>query len=218
MLKPTLLFSLAFLLVPTLACAAPILIQYQAEVRTDTGFLGYSYPIGTPVTGYFLFDTSVGDSNVADLNRGFYNHAGNGGFTANLTGFNGVNPVPLAIVGSSTPRVTVEWFPASNDTWRYNDGLPNYGTMSVNGVTNADVDLGFSMTQAVFFASDANTNPWPLASFPGTNHTFALSDSNGTILLRINSLSSIPEPTTWAIALPAILGCWLTRRRFASSC
>ncbi len=211
----TILFLAALLLaIESQLVAAPILIQYQAEVRTDTGFLGYSYPIGTPVTGYFLFDTSVGDSNAADLNRGFYNHAGNGGFAANLTGFDGGNPVPLAIVGSSTPRVTVEWFPASFDTWRFNDGLPTYGGMTLNGVANPDLDLGFSMSQPVFFTSDANSNPWPLATFPGTSHTFALSDPNGQILLRINSLSTIPEPATWAIALPAILGCWLTRRRF----
>jgi hypothetical protein len=217
-MKSLLLLTTLFLALASQLHAAPILIQYQAEVRTSTGFLGLTFPFQTPVTGYFLFDTAVGDSNVSDLSRGFYEHAGNGGFSANLTGFNGGNPVPLAILGSGSPRVTVEWFPSSNDTWRYSDGLPNYGALTVNGVTNPDVDLGFAMTQPVFFASDANTNPWPLATFPGTNHTFALSDPNGQILLRINSFTAIPEPAMWAIALPAILGCWLARRRLVRGC
>ena len=113
---------------------------------------------------------------------------------------------------TGSPEVQVEWFPTANDTWRFMDGLPDHGTMSVNGLANPDVDLGFSMSQAVFFANDTNINPWPLASFPGTSHTFSLSDSNGTILLQITSAATvIPEPTSWGIALAAV--CWLWRRR-----
>lgn len=214
-MRKFILLLATLLYLPISASAAPILIQYQAEVRTTTGFLGYTYPLGTPVSGYFLFDTSIADSNI-NINRGHYQHAGNGGFTANLTAFDGGNPVALAIAGSGSPEVRVEWFPAANDTWRFLDGLPDYGTMTVNGLANPNVDLGFAMSQPIFFASDANTNPWPLASFPGTAHTFSLSDSNGTILLQITNVTAVPEPATWA--LPTILGCWLLRRRLRRCC
>lgn len=213
LLVPVALFSLCSHLL-----AAPVIVQYQATVQTNTGsFLGYTVPNGTVVTGSFLFDTSVVDSNT-NVNRGWYQHAGTGGFTANFQALNSGNPIGVSITGSGSPEVQVEYFPTLNDTWRYWDGLPDHGTMLVNGVPNGDVDLNFAMSQAVFFASDANVNPWPLAIFPagtsGTSHTFALSDSNGTILLQISSAATvIPEPGTWAILLPAMLGYWFVRRR-----
>lgn len=211
------------LLIAVLPCgesevsAEQVTIQYQATVKTVVNsFLGYTVAMDTPVSGVFIFDTSLPDSNVSDINRGRYLHAGTGGFTAQFQALDGSNPVAITIHGSGSPRVDVEWFPSFNDTWRYSDGMPNYGTMTVNGSPNADVDLGFSMSQAVFFASDANTNPWPLATFPSvTNHTFVLEDSNGRILLGITSATVVPEPVTLAIGLPLLMSGCLSRRRMA---
>jgi hypothetical protein len=172
--------------------------------------------MGTAVTGTFLFDTSIADSNINSSSFGSYLHSGNGGFNANFQALNGGNPVAVAIGGSGSPEVRVEWFPDFNDTWRYWDG-PDNPPMTVNGVPNADVLLRYSMTQAVLFSSDANVNPWPLTTFTGnlgdTSHTFELRDSNGSILLQINNAVTIPEPASGTIALSALLCCWLARRR-----
>lgn len=193
--------------------AEQIEIEYQAKIKTvANNFLGYTHAMDTAVTGSFVFETSLADSNISDANRGVYNHVGNGGFSATFNALNAGNPLAVTITGSGSPRVTVEYFAGSiNDTWRFNDGLPNYGTMSVNGSPNADVDLGFSMSQPVIFASDANINPWPLVTFPGIPHTFALSDSNGTILLEITSATVVPEPGT--LALLTVVAPLIHRRR-----
>ena len=197
--------------------AAPVDVAYEARVATSTGsFLGYTVPMDTVVTGSFLFQTAgIVDTNPSDLNRGRYPHLGTGGFSASFTALSGVTPVPILIGGSGSPTVAVEWFPTFNDTWRYSDGMPNYGTMSVNGLANADVDLGFSMTKDVLFGSDANANPWTQVSFPpGTSHTFSLSDPSGTILLQITSAAVVPEPgTIGVVAVAALAACAIRRRR-----
>lgn len=200
---------------PLIAQPVVIEVEYEATVKTVTGsFLGYTIPMDTPVTGRFLFDLSVTDSN-ANINRGYYQHAGTGGFTAAFEALDNGNPVAVTIEGSGSPEVRVEWFPSSNDTWRYDDGLPDHGTMVVNSVPNPDVDLGFSMTRAVLFGSDANTNPWPLVTFPGTSHTFSLSDPSGTILLGITRAATVPAPTSMAgvMLVSGMLGLRRRRRR-----
>lgn len=203
-------------IVPTLVAQPAIVeVQYEATVKTVTGsFLGYTIDADTPVTGRFVFDLSVLDTNT-DVNRGYYPHAGTGGFTAQFQASDGGTPVTVSIEGSGSPEVRVEWFDSANDTWRFLDGLPDYGAMSVNGVTNNDVDLGFSMSQAVLFASDANTNPWPLVTFPGTAHTFSLSDPNGGILLGLTSATTVPEPASLAVLAIAAGALTLRRRSLA---
>lgn len=193
------------------AAAELVTVEYTAYIATVGG-----NPFGldasarlAPVRGSFTYDTSTPDTLPADPQRGDYPHSAGGAFTAEFLG--------LVITGSPTPFVQIEDFTLGTfktDVFRYFDGGSGR-VMSLGGVPNPNVGLfiAFVDSSGNAFASDALPETFafgqpPLAgppvSFP---HTFSLSDSGGTLLLQLDSLTQqvavIPEPASALLLLAA---------------
>lgn len=174
---------------PREARAAVLTVTWTAKAVTNVSQpFGLTVPYNTPVTGYFTFDTNTADTDVSTI-RGAYQHAGNAGFRATVLG--------NTITGSSTPfyEVDLDNNPAI-DTFRIYDGPRTVGSqggqMKLNGVTDSTLKLFVAVTEDVF-SNDDLIDPFPLYDFGflGTPHTFSLENSQGTMLMQIDSVTEV---------------------------
>ena len=196
-----------------LICDADLIqVNYTASISTVSGTpFGQVFTNGTPVTGFFTYDTSTPDVNPT-ANRGYYPHSANGAFEARFVG--------NTLSGSPTPYVQVEDFLAPvPDTWRFIDGPrtvgPQGGIMSWNGAPNADAQLTIAITDptGTVFSNDMQPAVFPfLDAVPPFNwpHTFFISDPNGSLNLQFSTVA-IPEPSS-ALLLLTGMGLVLLRR------
>lgn len=181
------MFVIASLLaVPAQGRAAVLTVQWTARALTIVKKpFGLTVPYDTPVTGYFTFDTATADSDISSI-RGAYQHDGNAGFLAKVLG--------SEITGSLTPfyEVDLDANPTL-DTFRIVDGPRTVGSeggvMAFNGVDDSTIQLFVAISEDVF-TDDGLKDPFPLYDFGflGTPHTFSLADSQGTMLLQIDSV------------------------------
>ena len=185
-MKPSILILTVAIFLPVASLADLIRVEYEAEVRTVTNTpFGNVAPMGTKVTGYIVYDTSIPDTYVISTpSHGEYVHTGTGDFEA-------VFPT-MVITGSKAHTVVINDSTFS-DTFRINDGGQDIGLMKIDGISNENVELGFSITAGGdAFSSDAQPNPFPLAStespYPHPN-TFTLSDENGILSLQLLRVS-----------------------------
>jgi hypothetical protein len=126
------------------------------------------------------------------------------------------------VTGSATPYVRIENL--SSDTFRFSDGLsgsPAGGMMAVNGTPDGTVRVGMGFTTSNAFTSDALPLDFPFAKPPLANpvsfpHTFAITDSGGTLLLQLSTLTVVPEPSAAALAAFGLVAVSLRRRRGAA--
>jgi len=149
------------------------------------------------------YNTATADVN-ASAQRGNYPHSFGGGFLANF--------LSMTVTGSAAPYVTIE--DLASDTFRFNDGAtgtPAGGTMSVNGTpdVNVRVAMAFTDSSGTAFASDGLPQNLAFANPPCTNpinfpHTFSIRDSDGTLLLQMNTLNVVPEPPELALLAPGL--------------
>jgi hypothetical protein len=136
-----------------------------------------------PISGTFAYDLRTTDSSPLDPKRGTYKHRASSVFTFSVLGRN--------VEGSGRAVVVTENF--DPDTFRFNDGPQLDGIprlMKVDGVTAPSLVLRISMTDesGAMLTSDALPDPFPAISFP-KSHTFELTDSGGTLLMQLDSLT-----------------------------
>jgi len=191
-----------------------ITVEYDALAKTISGTpFGQPVTFNTPVSGYFTYDTSVPDSNASE-NVGDYEHTAKGDFYADLMG--------TITRGSATPWVQVRT--TYEETFRIWDGPrtvgPEGGIMSVDSVLDEDVELWISIVASPMrglIPDDSLPNPFPAYEFGplGDPHTFSLKDGNGdSVLLQIQNVTLVPEPTTAVLACIALLTLgWYAQRR-----
>lgn len=188
--------------------------SFTAEVSSATaGVFGVNITPGTIVNGFFIYDTSTPDFNVADSNRGDYRHTGGGSFLASFQGFN------VEVQGSAIPFVQIENFTGA-DTFRFIDGdtasnqVNPPGVMSVNGTPDNSVGLFLAITDNAGdpFSDDSLPSMFPMTIPPSLPNTFVLNDEGGNIVLQLTSLNSIPEPGS-AFFLSSVVCLTVMRRR-----
>lgn len=181
------LAAAALLLLPLQARAEVITVLWTASALTVVNKpFGLTVPYATPVAGYFTFDTLTEDSDDSPV-RGAYQHAGNAGFRAEVLGHE--------VTGSLTPFYEVDLdADPTLDTFRIVDGPRTVGSeggvMAFDGTEDSSIQLSVALTEDVF-TDDALKDPFPLYDFGflGTPHTFSLKNSQGTMLMQIDSVA-----------------------------
>jgi hypothetical protein len=164
-----------------------VTVDYTGTVATVAGTpLGLDSTIRTaPVSGSFSYDLRSGDSDTT-ASRGTFACAGGCPFTFTV----GTHTV----TGSGMPVVQTE----NNlppDTFRYNDGGNLHDgitrIMKLDGTDDATLALGLSITDSTgaLLASDALPNPFPTVDLTKVNVTFSISDSGGTLLMQLDTLT-----------------------------
>ncbi len=194
--------------------AAVVTIGYTATIATVSGSpFGYTADQARtqPVTGHFSYNTNTSDTNTGDPGRGYYPHTSGGDFVAMFLG--------TVVTGSATPHVRIENL--SSDTFRFSDGLLGSpapgGIMAVNGTPDGTVRVGMAFTASNAFISDALPLDFPFANPPLANpvafsHTFSITDSGGSLLLQLSTLTVVPEPSAAALAALGLVAASLRRR------
>jgi len=205
---------LVLAILATTARADLITVGYDAVAGTVTGTpFGLTVPLNTPINGYLTYDTSIPDSNVSG-HIGDYAHTANGDFYADLMG--------TIISGSATPWVRIQ--STYSEAFSFYDGPrtvgPEGGIMSVGGVPDEHVTVGFTVVanpMRGLIPDDSLPDPFPAYDFSPLKdpYTFSLNDGNGGgVLLRIESVTLVPEPATAVLACIALLMLgWYARRR-----
>ena len=90
--------------------------------------------------------------------------------------------------------------------------------MRLNGTDDANVELFLAITDTSgnVFGDDSLPNPFPINMPPNLPHTFSLEDGTETMLLQFTSLTPVPEPSVFGLAL--IGGALIATRRRRFSC
>jgi hypothetical protein len=164
-----------------------VTVDYTGTVATVAGTpLGLDSTIRTaPVSGSFSYDLRSGDSDTT-TSRGTFACAGGCPFTFTV----GTHTV----TGSGMPVVQTE----NNlppDTFRYNDGGNQHDgitrIMKLDGADDTTLALGLSLTDSTgaLLSSDALPNPFPTVDLSKLVVTFSISDSGGTLLMQLDTLT-----------------------------
>jgi hypothetical protein len=166
--------------------AFAVTVEYEAEAGTvvDQPF-GMTVPRLTIVRGYISYETNTADLLPNDPMRGSFVLTGTWDFRAEFLG--------RVVTGSGTASSSTNLF--GSPTLRFEDGTNNTlpGLMSVDGVLDAGVGLGFSISGA---AKDLPTDQLPTKfTFnpppSGASHTFVLSSTSGRMLLQFRSFRQV---------------------------
>jgi hypothetical protein len=180
------ILTLAAWLVAHPAFAARVTIEYEAEAGTvvDQPF-GMTVPRLTIVRGYMSYETNTADLLPADLMRGSFLLAGTWDFRAEFLG--------RVVTGSGTATSSTNLF--GSPTLRFEDGTNNTnpGLMSLDGVLDAGVGLGFAISgQAKDLPTDQLPERFTFNPPPsGAPHTFVLSSTSGRMLLQFRSFRQV---------------------------
>jgi len=169
------------------ACGTSAVTEFEATIATiaDAPFGLTTDDRDEVVSGSFSWNTATLDSDpLAD--SGEYNHSGDGTFLLRLhTG--------VEIEGSGFSQVIV----ANSTSLQISDGGPGQGLarpLLLDGVASATAALSLVLvnTSPVFengllpvVFPDRNPEHW--------NHTFAVSDVNGPLLLQLTELTAVEE-------------------------
>ena len=142
------------------------------------------------MSGSFTYDLRLLDDEPNDPLRGKYQRGGTTAFTFAVEGH--------TVTGSG--RAIVETENLSSDTFRFLDGPQNDGVTRIMHLDGADaptLTLTIAITDATgaMLTSDALPDPFPMIDIANMHsqnisHTFALSDSGGTLLMQLGSLMS----------------------------
>jgi hypothetical protein len=180
------IFSLSSWLLAHATLAERVTVEYEAEAGTvvDQPF-GMTVPRLTIVRGYISYETNTADLLPNDPMRGSFVLTGTWDFRAEFLG--------RVVTGSGTASSSTNLF--GSPTLRFEDGTNNTlpGLMSVDGVLDAGVGLGFSISGA---AKDLPTDQLPTKfTFnpppSGASHTFVLSSTSGRMLLQFRSFRQV---------------------------
>jgi len=132
-----LLVTLSF--AATFAKSEIIRVDFEAEVTfaQNLPIFGISPGPGSPVVGFFIYDTNAPDQDPGDPDLGIYNSGSMGIEIGGLTITN--NFTPLQVTFDNT---------GSNDLWGTSIGMgAGQPSILVDGVPTPDAQLSFSFTQ-----------------------------------------------------------------------
>jgi hypothetical protein len=141
-----------------------------------------------PVTGSFTYDLRLLDDEPSDPLRGKYWRGGTTAFTFSVTGH--------TVTGSGYSIVETEHLTPA--TFRFLDGPQNDGVTRIMHLDGADAPtlaLGIAITDTTgaMLTSKALPDPFPRIDFTNIDisDTFSLTDSGGTLLMQLDSLTDL---------------------------
>jgi hypothetical protein len=169
-----------------------VTMDFAGQVATVAGTpLGFDSTVRTAaVSGSFAYDLRIADSNPSSQ-HGQYLHNGTSVFTFTVAGH--------MVGGSGLAIVQTDYFDPqlqTPDTFRFLDGKQTSDTvtriMTFDGAAAPSLSLLIAITRNDLLSSDVEPNPFPAVDITNTaqtTHTFSLTDSGGTLLMQLSSLT-----------------------------